>query len=75
MYSWLKYFAFALVVTFLAAFLRETWKHSKEQGGTWKDIIVRIIVWIFIFAVVIAFNIWLNRSWIPGKALFGIMHF
>lgn len=75
MYSWLKYVALAIVVLFVIGFLFDVVKHARAKGGQWKDILLRIIVWIAIFVIIVALNLWLNRNWTPDRCLFTIEPF
>ncbi|MCQ2118267.1 MAG: hypothetical protein MJY76_09065 [Bacteroidales bacterium] len=75
MYAWLKYVAFALIGIFIGGFIFDVIKYARAKGGQWKDILLRILVWIIIFAIIVAVNIWLNRNWMPGKMLFIINPF
>lgn len=75
MYSWLKYVALAIVVLLVIGFLFDVAKHAKAVGGQWKNILLRIIVWIAIFVVFVALNIWLNRNWTPPNWMFTIEPF
>ena len=67
MYSWAKYVAFALIALLFGCFLYDVVKVAKKRGGTWKSILLWILVWILIFAAVITVNCWINKDWVPGK--------
>lgn len=75
MYSWLKYVALAIIALFIIGFFYDVVKHAKAEGGQWKNILLRIIVWIAIFVIIVALNLWLNRNWTPDKWLFTIEPF
>ena len=75
MYAWLKYVAYALIAFLLGSFLYDIVKAARKKGGTWKVFLVRILVWLLIFAAVIAVNCWINKDWIPGKWFISINPF
>ena len=72
MYIWLKYVALAILALFIIGFFYDVVKHARAKGGQWKDILLRIIVWVTIFVVIVALNLWLNRNWTPDRCLFTI---
>lgn len=75
MYAWLKYVAFALIAFLIGCFLCDTVKAARKKGETWRDILLRFLIWLLIFAVVIAVNYWINKDWVPGKWIIRINPF
>lgn len=75
MYAWLKYVAYALIAILLGCFLYDTVKAAIKKGGSWKNILLRILVWLLVFSIVIAVNCWINKDWAPGKWFISIKPF
>lgn len=73
--SWLKYIAYTLIGLLLGGFMFDVVKHARAKGGQWKDILLRILIWIFVAAIIIAVNCWINKNWVPGKFLIRITPF
>lgn len=41
--------------------------HAIKRGGSIKQIIIRILIWIFVFAAIVCINVWINSDWVPDK--------
>lgn len=55
-----------IIIGALIYFFYDVIRHAKAKGGSTKQIILRAFLWILIFCVVVAIDVWLNRNW-PDK--------
>ena len=61
-----------IIAGILMYFLNDVIRHAIARGGSAKQIIARIIIWLLIFGVILGINLLINLDWIPGKWLFSI---
>ncbi|MCQ2116675.1 MAG: hypothetical protein MJY76_00845 [Bacteroidales bacterium] len=72
MYGWLKYVAVALIVAVFGKIIYDVIKAAKADGGDWKDILFRVLLWFLLFSLILALNLCINRNWAPGDWYFTI---
>lgn len=62
-----------VIITGIAIyFLYDVIRHAVKDGGSVKQIIARILIWILVFVAIVGVNVLINADWGPGKWLFRI---
>lgn len=61
-----------IIVSVASYFLYDIILHAKGRGGNFKQILIRVLVWLLVFIAFLCINLLINEDWVPGKWLFRI---
>lgn len=62
----LQIIAVIIILGMVLYFLYDVIRHAKNRGGSTKDIIFRIILWIMVFIFFLIINLLINADRDPG---------
>lgn len=64
-----KIIAAVIIVGSITYFLYDVIRHAKNRGGSTKDIIFRILIWIMVFIFFLIINLLINADSLSSKWL------